>query len=79
MPIFYVILIKAAQYFFKFVQNRHTDFIIVFNTQLKDCEVMDSRLGRDEGGDNHHTEVIIGGMNEDRLQKVILIACFNQN
>ena len=40
---------------------------------MKDCQVLDSRLGVDEGGVNHHTEVIVGGFNEDDLSKVLIM------
>ena len=37
---------------------------------MKDCQVLDSRIGKNEGGNNHHTEVIVGGFNTDDLHKV---------
>jgi len=37
---------------------------------MKDCQVLDSRLGVDDGGINHHTEVIVGSFNEDDLSKL---------
>eukprot|EP00794_Sanderia_malayensis_P014152 gene14152-15629_t len=44
--------------------------VLVSLLQLQDCEVMDSRLGFADGGKNHHTEVIIGAVNEGRIDKV---------
>ena len=38
---------------------------------MKDCQVLDSRFGLSDGGNCHHTEVIVGGFNENDLQKVL--------